>query len=271
MAAAINRSKNKFFVGDSAPPSGELGQLFYNTTAKKYFVWEGTTWKDIGGGAPRTFDAVVDASGNGDYSDIPEAVDAGARSIFLKKGYYNGCPLSRDMCITIFGEGILATVIRSRFVLRDSAKLSIYNCGYIGTVAVQSNREEEEQLVAIYNSLLDGNNDSIFDGDGGFQGKTTLVIDNCKIVNFDVFHRDTTATFARAFITNSIIESPDGYLWLQRYPGNRFLFFTNNFTKVREAAFGEGSGDYGIVVNNVLPVGYGVGYRAVISGPNLTY
>lgn len=57
--------------------------------------------------AARTFDAIVDLAGNGDYVAIEDAIDGGARSIFVRAGHFYP---SKDLVLTdgmiLKGEGV---------------------------------------------------------------------------------------------------------------------------------------------------------------------
>lgn len=63
MAATQNRLKNKILIGDSNPQRGEPGQLFFNTTDKNYYYWDGTSWRT----------SISGVSAFTDLSDVPHS------------------------------------------------------------------------------------------------------------------------------------------------------------------------------------------------------
>lgn len=82
-------------------------------TRAKNIDWHNAS--DLSGA--RNFEAVIDADGSGDYATIQEAIDAGATSIYVRKGTYTItepiAPIAHNT--TIIGEGWRETVIKAAF------------------------------------------------------------------------------------------------------------------------------------------------------------
>lgn len=80
MTATQNRLKNKIIIGDSNPQRGELGQLFFNTTDKNYYYWDGTSWRT----------SISGVSAFTDLSDVPHSYAGQALKVVRVNSTENG-------------------------------------------------------------------------------------------------------------------------------------------------------------------------------------
>lgn len=87
-----------------------IGQLKDKTGADEYGFWIKSGAAYIAG--YRLFEAVVDVGGNGDYSDIQSAIDAGKKRIFVRAGTYTlSADIILDSDILLQGENKYTTII----------------------------------------------------------------------------------------------------------------------------------------------------------------
>lgn len=85
-------------VSDDSSAGYSIGSRWVNTSTANEFVcledgvgaavWKTTTSVGGGGGGSDQYDAIVDITGNGDYTSIVAAFNAGHQSVYVRKGTY---------------------------------------------------------------------------------------------------------------------------------------------------------------------------------------
>lgn len=140
----------------------------------------------VGPSTLHLFDAVVDSAGYGDYTQVDQAIDAGAKSIFIKNGTYDG--FTADVQgLNIVGESWLTVIdggTTSNAITVSATYITIYNLSVKTTAG----------------------GGQVYDGIS--IGAGNAKIDNVKVTSSDDDGISVTAS-ARTFITRCFIESSD--------------------------------------------------------------
>jgi len=97
-----------------------IGNLKDKTGVEEYGIWIGSGAAYIAG--YRLFGAVVDAAGDGDYTDIQSALDDGATKIFVRSGTYtvSSSIIITDDDVSILGEDWSDTIVVAGNSLNDN-------------------------------------------------------------------------------------------------------------------------------------------------------
>ena len=144
----------------------------------------------------RTFEAIVDVNGHGDYTDIQSALDAGKKRIFVRGGTYTITSTISIMSsdVLIQGEGMNSTIIK----IADGTNIDAITVGN-ETVALSN--------IIIRDIQIDGNkaNNSTGTGRGIYvDGTSTYVMTNLAILNCYI-HDVTQDAIYMSYCNNSII------------------------------------------------------------------
>jgi len=140
----------------------------------------------------RTFEAIVDAAGHGDFTDIQSALNAGKKRIYVRGGTYT---ISSTITISssdvlIQGEGMNSTIIK------------IANGANINAITIKSGLSN----IVIANIQIDGNKANQTSGNGILiNGTDTANVTNCAILN--CYLHDIYGVGIRGYYTKNCIIS----------------------------------------------------------------
>ncbi len=118
--------------GMGFPDSPIEGQLFYNSSDDKIYVYKNDSWSEVGGGGPgtdtRIATVIVAADGSGDYTDIQDGIDAlpaGGGLVFIKDGTYNidAQIVIAKSNVTLQGQGTATIIHLNNGVNKDAIQI----------------------------------------------------------------------------------------------------------------------------------------------------
>lgn len=228
-----------------------LGNLKDKTGTEEYGVWIKSGAAYIGG--YRLYEAVVDASGDGDYTTIHDAVNDGKKRIFIRSGTYT---FTSDL--NLLSDTILLGESRESVILKLNSDSLAYQIKVDNNnITIQNLTIKIDHVLTYYGIRGNGNNIiiqyiNIEEGDGGIgpESPITLSGDNILIHHCNIL------------CNNSI------YV----YDGENFRFFENyvydNGTTTNPELTCENNNS--IIYNNVFKkIGNGNGGGISISGTNV--
>ena len=180
-------TKRNVFRQDTAPTGGmREGDLWYDTNDNnKCYRYENESWTEVRPVAEnvtgaRNFEAVVDAAGTGDYTDIQSALDAGNKRIFVRGGTYSlTADIILDNDVLIQGESKYNTIIDLN---GDHRIKAVGDTPYmVGTIAVTNGSTTVTGSGTAWSSNLVAGDFIIFNGNSykiaSVDSDTSLTID----------------------------------------------------------------------------------------------
>jgi len=165
--------------GAGFPDSPVEGQLFYNSSDDKIYVYKNDVWSEVGGGGPgtdtRVATVIVASDGSGDYTDIQDGIDAlpaGGGLVFIKNGTYN-------LSTTI-------TIAKSNVVLEGQGDNTILflNSGVNDNIIELGDGVNPYSFIQVKNLKIDGNHNEQTTGYGIY---VTRYATHCSVKGVHIY------------------------------------------------------------------------------------
>jgi len=220
------------------------------------------------------FDAVVDGAGYGDYTQVDQAIDAGAKSIFIKNGTYD--PFDADVSdLWIVGESQRDVVINGgttddaidvtgNFVTIEN--LAVKTTGGTGNGYDGINQSSGQDMRVLRVWVLDSDDDGIAVESGAIQA----VIEDCVI--FDADGDGVFISGARVRVINNLFRENIGGNGVSVDGNGDNFSITSNMIRTTSAGISiSAGGDNGIYDGNIMDVAVSDSGTGNTAGDNETY
>jgi len=176
-----------------------IGNLKDKTGVEEYGLWIGSGAAYIAG--YRLYEAVVDVNGDGDYSDIQSALDAGAKRIFVRSGTYNiayNTALELSSGTVLIGENKKDTILlAASSTNKENIKIFGTEKTVAGTISVSSGSDSVSGTSTSFTSATTGDSIDI----NGVLYEIESITDDTTLVLTNIFRGRNVSGYATKIYT----------------------------------------------------------------------